>query len=140
MAVEESLNKSLYKMELYLIKIIPMLFAGLSLLNTVLSYFNIDIPLISYVGSVSILTLMFMYLSSYVFKFCIYHRMFIHYTSLNWVLSIIDYYIGIPLSDRGLFLFYISLTGIFLFLILYLRNEYINKTCCKGIEGFNQED
>lgn len=140
MAVEESLNKSLYKMELYLIKIIPMLFAGLSLLNTVLSYFNIDIPLISYVGSVSILTLMFMYLSSYVFKFCIYHRMFIHYTSLNWVLNIIDYYIGIPLSDRGLFLFYISLTGIFLFLILYLRNEYINKTCCKGIEGFNQED
>ena len=140
MAVEESLNKSLYKMELYLIKIIPMLFAGLSLLNTILSYFDIDIPLISYIGSVSILTLMFMYLSSYVFKFCIYHRMFIHYTSLNWVLNIIDYYIGIPLSNRGLFLFYMSLTGIFLFLILYLRNEYINKTCCKGIESVNQKD
>ncbi len=140
MAVEESLNKSLYKMELYLIKIIPMLFAGLSLLNTILSYFDIDIPLISYIGSVSVLTLMFMYLSSYVFKFCIYHRMFIHYTSLNWVLNIIDYYIGIPISDRGLFIFYMSLTGIFLFLILYLRNEYINKTCCKGIEGFNQKD
>ena len=137
MAVEESLNKSLYKMELYLIKIIPMLFAGLSLLNTILSYFDIDIPLISYIGSVSILTLMFMYLSSYVFKFCIYHRMLIHYTSLNWVLNIIDYYIGIPISDRGLFLFYMSLTGIFLFLILYLRNEYINKTCCKGIESLN---
>lgn len=140
MAVEESLNKSLYKMELYLIKIIPMLFAGLSLLNTVLSYFDIDIPLISYVGSVSILTLMFMYLSSYVFKFCIYHRMFIHYTSLNWILNIIDYYIGIPLSDRGLFVFYMALTGIFLFLILYLRNEYINKTCCKGVEIPYQED
>lgn len=140
MAVEESLNKSLYKMELYLIKIIPMLFAGLSLLNTILSYFYIDIPLISYIGSVSILTLMFMYLSSYVFKFCIYHRMFIHYTSLNWVLNIIDYYIGIPLSNRGLFIFYMSLTGIFLFLILYLRNEYINKTCCKGIESVNQKD
>lgn len=140
MAVEESLNKSLYKTELYLIKIIPMLFAGLSLLNTILSYFNIDIPLISYIGSVSILTLIFMYLSSYVFKFCIYHRMFIHYTSLNWVLNIIDYYIGIPLSNRGLFIFYMSLTGIFLFLILYLRNEYINKTCCKGIESVNQKD
>ena len=140
MAVEESLNKSLYKMELYLIKIIPMLFAGLSLLNTILSYFDIDISLISYIGSVSILTLMFMYLSSYVFKFCIYHRMFIHYTSLNWVLNIIDYYIGIPLSNRGLFIFYMSLTGIFLFLILYLRNEYINKTCCKGIESVNQKD
>ena len=140
MAVEESLNKSLYKMELYLIKIIPMLFAGLSLLNTTLSYFDIDIPLISYIGSVSILTLMFMYLSSYVFKFCIYHRMFIHYTSLNWILNIIDYYIGIPLDNRDLFILYMSITGIFLFLILYLRNEHINKACCKGTEESYKED
>ena len=52
MAVEENLNKSLYRIELYLIKIIPMLFAGLSLLNTTLSYFDIDVPLISYIASV----------------------------------------------------------------------------------------
>lgn len=38
--VENSVNKTLYKAELYLIKIIPMLFAFLSLLNDALSYFN----------------------------------------------------------------------------------------------------
>lgn len=115
------LNKSFYKLELYLIKIIPMLFAGMSLLNTTLSYFDIDAPIISYIASVSILTLVFMYLSSIVFKFCIYHRMFIHYTTINWILNIIDYYIGIPLSNRDLFISYMSLTGIFMFLILYLK-------------------
>lgn len=131
MAVVESLkSKTLYRAELYLIKIIPMLFAGLSLLNTVLSYFCIDVPLISYTASVSLLTLLFMYLSSYVFKFCAYHRMFIHYTTVNWILNIIDYYIGIPLTDRGMLLLYMSITGYTLFIVLYLklRHERINKS------------
>ena len=114
-------NKELYKIELYLIKVIPMLFAGLSLLNTILSYFDIDCFILSYVGSVSVLTLLFMYLSSIVFRFCAYHRMFIHYTLVNWLLNIIDYYIGIPISNWSLFIMYMSITGLFLFFILYLK-------------------
>lgn len=121
MAVEASLNKTLYKTELYLIKIIPMIFAGLSLLNDALSYFYIDVSLLSYTASVSALTLIFMYLSSVVFKFCAYHRMFIHYTAVNWALNIIDYYIGIPLDNRELFIMYMSIAGSTLFLILYLK-------------------
>lgn len=128
--VENSVNKTLYKAELYLIKVIPMLFAFLSLLNDALSYFNIDVPLISYIGSVSILTLAFMYLSSYVFKFCFYHRMFIHYTAVNWVLNIIDYYIGIPLSDRNLFVMYMILAGITLFIILKCRKQISGREYC----------
>lgn len=121
--VENSVNKSLYRAELYLIKVIPMLFAFLYLLNTTLSYFDIDLPILSYIGSVSVLTLAFMYLSSYVFRFCFYHRMFIHYTAVNWLLNIIDYYIGIPLSDRALFAMYMSITGITLFIILRCRKQ-----------------
>lgn len=98
-----------------------MLFAGLSLLNTILSYFDINAFILSYIGSVSILTLLFMYLSSVVFKFCAYHRMFIHYTTVNWVINIIDYYIGIPISDWSMFILYMGITGLFLFLILYLK-------------------
>ena len=117
----ENLNKVLYILERYLIKTIPMILSGIALLNTVLSYFYIDVPLLSYIGGVSILTLMFLYLSSYVFKFCTWHRMFIHYVALNWSLNIIDYYWGIPISNKGLFLLYLILTGIFLFLILWLK-------------------
>jgi len=121
--VKSNVNKSLYKLELYLIKVIPMSFAIITLLNTVLSYFGIDVPMLSYIGSVSILSLAFMYLSSYVFKFCGYHRMFIHYTTLNWLLNIYDYYIGIPLSNRSIFMLYMIITGVFLFLILYLHQK-----------------
>lgn len=36
------MNKLLYKIELCLVKVIPMIYALLSLLNTTLSYFGID--------------------------------------------------------------------------------------------------
>lgn len=121
MIVEERLkNKYLYKLELYLIKIIPMLMAGIYLLNTILSYFTIDIPVLSYISGTSLFNLIFLYLSSIVFKFCKYHRMFIHYITINWVLNIIDYYIRIPISNRDLFLRYMIIAGISLFIILYL--------------------
>lgn len=121
MAVEESLNKSLYKIELYLVKVIPMILSGIALLNTILSYLYIDVPLLSYLGGVSVLTIIFLYVSSYVFRFCLYHRMFIHYITVNWVLNIIDMYIGIPLSNRDLFLVYMTITGVMLFIVLYLK-------------------
>ena len=50
------MNKLLYKIELYLVKVIPMIYALLSLLNTTLSYFDIDTAILSYIGSVSFIT------------------------------------------------------------------------------------
>lgn len=49
--------------------------------------------------------------------------MFIHYISVNWLLDIIDYEYGIPISDKGLFLIYMVIAGIFLFLILYYHKK-----------------
>lgn len=97
-----------------------MVMAFICLLNTVLSYFDIDIPLLSYISSNSILTIIFFYISSYVFRFCEYHRMFMHYTTIIWVLNIYDLYIGIPVDDLNLFLIYQIITGIVLFIILYM--------------------
>lgn len=114
------INKLLYKIELYLVKVTPMIYAMLSLLNTTLSYFDINVVLLSYIGSVSLLTLILMYVTSYVFKFCSYHRMFIHYTTVTWILNIIDLYIGIPVSDIGYLGIQLIVAGISMFIILYL--------------------
>lgn len=121
MAKEERLTKTLYRIELYLIKITPMLMAAGYLLNTILSYFGIDVPILSYLVGTSILNLIFLYLSSYVFQFCFYHRLPIHYITLNWILNIIDYNIAIPLNDRNLFLLYMIIAGITILLILYFK-------------------
>ena len=116
-------ERRLYKLEIATIRVIPMLLAAISLLDTILSYFYIDAPILSYIGGVSLLPLLFLYLSSYVFKFCIYHRLFLHYVSINVVLNIYDYYIGIPVSNKEMFMIYMVLTGVFFFLLLYYHQK-----------------
>ena len=132
MAVGENLSKALYKIELYLLKVIPMIMAALCLANTTLFYFGIDATILTYIGGVSFLTLGFLYLSSYVFKFCTYHRMFLHYIVVVNILSYIDLEYGIPLSDFNLFIMYTSIAAIFMFLIIYLKvkHEQFLKKCC----------
>lgn len=122
MAVEESLrSKTLYKVEIGLLKIIPMVLAGIYLSNTILSYFlDIDLIILSYIGGVSLLPLIFLYLSSYVFRFCIYHRVFLHYITINELILILDTHIGLPISDLEYFCLQMSIFGISLFLFLYL--------------------
>ena len=119
MDVEGNLNKVLYKLILYSVKVIPMLISGIYLLNTVLSYCNIDLPLFSYV--VQFLFIGFFYIASYAFRFCAWHRMFIHYITLVLILNIIDYHIGIPLSDRNILAAYLIISIVFLIITVILK-------------------
>lgn len=113
-------NKDLYKIELYLLKVMPMLLATIYLVNTVLSYYDIIIPVLSYIGGLSLIPLVFMYTSSYVFRFCSYHRMFLHYIVINDLINLTDYYYTLPISDWELFILHMSIAGVSLFIILYL--------------------
>lgn len=121
MDVEEKLrSKRLYKIELLMLKLIPMILAFTALLNSILSYFGIDLYILSYIGGISIFTMVFLYLSSYVFKFCEYHRMFLHYVVITWIINIIDYCIGIPVTDLEYLCLQMIVAGVSLFIILYL--------------------
>lgn len=116
-------NKILYKIELYLLKIIPMLLAICNLMNTILSYFGFDVKIFTYIVGIGILPIIFLYISSYVFKFCSYHRMFLHYIVVNNVLCYIDYEYGINISDKDYLSIHLIIAGIFLFTILYLKQK-----------------
>ena len=103
MAAEENLkSKRLYKAFLLLLKFLPLLLALVSVLNTVLSFFTIDLVILSYIGSVSLLPLIFMYLAAFVFRFCLYHRIFLDYTVVSTIITVYDYYIGVPVTDAGI--------------------------------------
>lgn len=133
MDVAEKLkSKYLYKIVLFLIKVVPIITSFLFLVNTILSYFCIELEIFSHICGVSVLSIIFMYLTSIAFQFCIYHRMFIHYITTNWLLRLYDYYIGIPIDDTQLLYTYMIITGIFLFIILY---EYCKR---KSIKAFKR--
>lgn len=118
------MNKRMYKLELICVKYVPILIALITLIDVILYYFDIDFELINYIAGTSFLTMIPMYISSYVYKFCEYHRMFLHYIVVNKVVMMIDLYIGIPLGDFMLLVLYLIIAGIFAFLALYLYQKY----------------
>lgn len=121
MDVEERLaRKRLYKVTIGVLKVIPMLLSFCVVLNMFFDFFGIDSGIISTIGGISFLPLLFIYLASFAFGFCRYHRMFLHYIVANNVLTMADYYVGLPVDNVSLFMVHIFLVGLFLFLILYL--------------------
>ena len=113
------MNKLLYKVTVIVLKILPILLAFITLLNSILSYFNIDLVILSYIGGVSLITILFIYVTSYTFKFCEYHRIFLHYIVVTWIINIIDLYIGIPINDLEYLCLQMIVAGVSLFIILY---------------------
>lgn len=103
------------------LKILPMLIAGLYLLNTVLSYFDIDIPAISYLANFFLW--LFVMMASYRLKFCEYHRMFLWYILANNIICITDTEVGLPIDNWNYFILHVIVAGIFLFLVLYFHQK-----------------
>lgn len=115
------MTKKLYKLELLLIKSLPLGIALCYLLNSILSYFNIDTYILSTIGGMSFFPLIFILVSSFVFKFCIYHRLPIYYIILSDIINYYDLYVGIPLDNRNLFIMNMIIAGIFIVLIVFTK-------------------
>ena len=125
MGVVENSKLSNYKYKLFLglLKVLPMIMAGLCLLNTVLSYLNIDWPTITYLSGIGLIPWLFVLIASYLFHFCEYHRMFLWYILVNNILCWVDYEYTLPVSNNSLFLLHIIIAGLFLFLVLYFHQK-----------------
>ena len=118
-----------YKLFIVLLKYIPIFIALIYTLNTYAAFIGTDIPVANNIAGISLLTWIFMYMATIVFKFCSYHRMFLYYILIVDIINIIDYYIGIPITDFQLLMLHSIITGISLFIILFLylkinKNKY----------------
>jgi hypothetical protein len=130
--VEKLNNKLLYKVLLLLLKYIPMIISLFYLINTITAYIGVDLPILSNIAGMSLLTWIFMYIAAIVFKFCIYHRMFLYYILVTDIINIIDYYYNIPVNDFNILMIHSSVTCICLFLILYFYVKSYKKRVTKN--------
>lgn len=130
MAKEERYVKSKlgYKLLILAIKYIPLIITLFYILNVLLYWFNIDTPVISNIAGVSLLTWVVLFLSAIVFKFCIYHRLFLYYILISDLITIYDFYIGIPLSTRAILEIQSILIGILIFSILFIHLKTYDKS------------
>lgn len=77
------MNKTLYKLFLITLKYLPHLIGTLYFIYAILSMY-LDVHFMNYIISLSILPLLYILISSFVFKFCTTHRLPIYYIlSLN---------------------------------------------------------
>ena len=118
MAVEGNLKSSLYKLEIIIIKVLPFIIAALYILSTILDYIGICSTLVNYI--VYLMFFLFLYVSSYVFKFCEYHRMPIYYALCINLINVYDVYVGIPVDNYSMFGIYSIFTGVAIFITVYL--------------------
>lgn len=137
--VANSINKrTLYKLEILTLKILPILIAVIYIISIVLSYFNIDTQFLSILGGTSLFPLIFILISSFCFEFCLYHRIFIYYIFITNIINYYDWYIGIPISNKGLLMIEMVLFGISALLALKLHlnckrdDESYKKASCKN--------
>lgn len=98
-----------------------MILAFFHLLNCIFGYFNWNNIILGYISGISILTISYLYLVSYIIKLCGYYRMFLHYCVIIDIINIYDYYIGIPINNKNLMFFYIGITIVLLFVIIYMK-------------------
>lgn len=125
MVKEESLrSKNLYKVFLVALKVLPMLISLCYLLNTITAYLGYNIEIFSFIGGVSLLPWIFLYVSAVVFRFCMYHKMFLFYILSDDVINYLDYFFDFTTAYE-FFIIHMSIAGVFLFLILYLYKKRI---------------
>lgn len=118
-------SKFLYKIELIGIKYIPIIIALLYFIDTILDALEVEIDTLSHLFGLSFLPWCFLLLSSFVFKFCLYHRLPLYYIAINHIISLIDYYIGIPIGLQGWIVEHILM--LFMFIVLMIVNHQKNK-------------
>ena len=85
-------NKTLYQLEIKSTKLLPVIIAILYISNTTCSYYYTDIREFSMIGGASLLLLSKLYVSSFTYKLCIHHRIFIYYILVCNIIDIIDYF------------------------------------------------
>lgn len=122
------IEKVKHKILILAIKFIPTLVASFYFVTTLLHYYGIEPLFMQYLVSQSLISIILLYLLSAVFKFCLYHRIFIHYISTNFILSYFDNSYGIPISDKQYL--YLQMCLLFMALLIALFS-YIKKNNIK---------
>jgi hypothetical protein len=126
-AEKQSRNLS-HKSFLIILKYIPYILACRYAVSTLGDFFEYDLIGLGYICSVSVLTWLFMLLTSFIFKYCYIHRLPLYYMVINDLLNITDYYIGIPISVKSLLILHLLVIFIFMSLYIYGYVKSIKKS------------
>jgi hypothetical protein len=115
MIKEEKLERNLkYKSYLIITKYIPHFTAFIYVVYTILGLFGIDVIQLEHLVHVSVVSWIYFYLNSLVFRYCYVHRLPLYYIALNELIVVTDAYYTIPVDDFILTAIHVAMIGILL--------------------------
>ena len=119
--MEGKLNKRLLMIGL---KYTPWVIAVIYLIQLIFSCFGLESLVLSLLASIGIVPSILLLLFSYMFGFCIWHRMPIYYVLTTNVINAFDFYVGIPIANKWMLIVYLLLAIVFMLIGAYKKNEY----------------
>ena len=120
-------SKSMYKATLYTLKILPMVMAFSYLMITVCAHLQVPWQLPFHYLGLAVAPLVFMYLTSYVFKFCEYHRIFIHYVLILEILTTVKWYYPVIVTSELVLNISFVLSGLLMLCVIFFNVYKIYK-------------
>lgn len=132
--VEKSEVNVKHKSFILLIKYSFHLSAFCCMLYTILEFCDIDAIILGHLIHISLYQWFFMYMCSKVFRFCYVHRLPLYYIACNELITLLDYYIHIPLDVLQLLMLHLSLMIALIFGYTY----YYVRTHKKGISTIHR--
>ena len=118
---ENSVNRLLKKLFLFMIKYIPIMQMVGMLINNTLYYFDINTNIYyitNFITGNSIVTTILLYICSYLFHYCNWYRLIITANMINMFIGIIDVLFTIPISNFQLLVLYYTISVLFIFIII----------------------
>lgn len=137
--------KELYKIDLFLLKLLPVVMVISHIIASYGAIFQINtgieiiIQIISHYLGLVIAPIAFMYVSSHVFQFCNYHRMFIHYIAVIELMNVTNWYFKIPITNKLYNEIQVTITIVFaiIAIIMYIKKRRQIRLCNKNAEPSN---
>ena len=122
-------SKEMYKVTILLLKVLPMVMVFAYLTMLCCFYYAPKYVVVPHLLGTVFAPLAFIYITSYVFKFCEFHRIFIHYYAFISILNVSDHYLHPYFNDKvittlhegGSLLF--GITAIIMYIYKYKKDK-----------------
>ena len=121
-------NSLSHKSFLIILKYIPHFVSFGYFISTFLQFLGFETIIIGYFIHLSLFSWLFLYLTSFIFKYCYVHRLPLYYIALNEILTVYDYYFTLPFSDNKLLVVHLLLISILIFGYSYYYIKFKLKT------------
>lgn len=86
-------------------QILPFILSSIVIFHSILYFlFDLDLRVFSLIGGSSLFTIIYLWINSWVFRFCFYQKVFLYYLTFIQGITIIDEYCNIPITTENYYL------------------------------------